>query len=302
MFSTDADARRSQLFGRKMDRRTFIGTATAAALMRRISFSQPQAEGEHRIEKIGLELYTVRDLLKKDFEGTLAQVAKIGYREVEFAGYINDMPHLNPPPKRAREILDANGLSAPACHVSYGILSADKWPKALEISETLGHKYIVNPSIDRALGKTSDGWKKAAEKFNWAGKESERSGIQFGYHNHVEEFEALPDGKLPYDILLSECDPKLVKMEMDLGWAHEAGIDPIKYFAKYPGRFPLVHVKDFDKNRMITDVGSGEIDWKPIFAKSELAGIKHYFVEHDQPVMPMETARKSYEYLEKLRF
>src|SRR5215813_15421314 len=166
---------------------------------------------ERRIERIGLELYTVRDLLQKDFGGTIAKVAKIGYKEVELAGYLNDLPNVNPPVKRAREILDANGLSAPSCHISYNMLSAENWPKVIEASEILGHKYIVNPSIDRDLVKTSDGWKKAAEKFNWAGKESGRAGIQFGYHNHVEEFKPLPGGKLPYDILLGEGDPKLVK-------------------------------------------------------------------------------------------
>jgi len=160
----------------------------------------------------------------------------------------------------------------------------------------------VNPSIDRELTKTPDGWKRAAETFNRAGEESLKSGIQLAYHNHVEEFKALPDGKLPYDILLSESDPKLVKMELDLGWAHEAKVDPLAYFEKYPGRFPLVHVKDFDNHDMMTEVGSGVIDWKAIFAKADLAGIKHYFVEHDQPMMPMESIQKSYAYLEKLRF
>jgi sugar phosphate isomerase/epimerase len=281
-----------------MNRRTFIGTAAAATLATRFAWSA----SEHRIEKIGLELYTVRDLLKKDFEGIIAKVAKIGYKEVELAGYLNDLPNVNPPVKRAKELLDSNGLSAPSSHISYNMLSVEKWPKVIEASETLGHKYIVNPSIDRALVKTSDGWKKAAEKFNWAGKESARSNIQFGYHNHVEEFKPLPDGKLPYDVLLSECDAKLVKMEMDLGWAHEAHADPLKYFEKYPGRFPLVHVKDFDQNGKMTEVGSGVIDWKAIFAKSELAGIKHYFVEQDESKDPMESIQKSFDYLEKLRF
>ena len=104
------------------------------------------------------------------------------------------------------------------------------------------------------------------------------------------------------DVLLAETDPKAVMMEMDIGWVHKAGADPLKYFAKHPGRFPLVHVKDFDKNGMMTEVGSGVIDWKAIFGKADLAGIKHYFVEHDQPMMPMESVQKSYAYLEKLRF
>jgi sugar phosphate isomerase/epimerase len=159
----------------------------------------------------------------------------------------------------------------------------------------------VNPSIDRELAKTADGWKRAAETFNRAGEETQKSGIQLGYHNHTEEFKAV-DGQLPYDILLSECDPNLLKMELDLGWIHEAGADPIAYFEKYPGRFPLVHVKDFDKNGMMTDVGSGVIEWAKIFAKSDVAGIKHYFVEHDNPMLPLETIQKSYDYLAKLHF
>ena len=280
-----------------MDRRTFIGTVGAAAVMGRWSW----AAEEHRIEKIGLELYTVRAALKEDFEGTLARVAQVGYKEVEMAGYFEHMSGWNPPPKAARKILDSHGLAAPSTHVPYAALSPENWPKVIEASEILGHKYIVNPSIDRSLVKTADGWKKAAETCNRAGEESKRSGIQFGYHNHVEEFKPI-DGQLPYDILLNSTDPKLVVMEMDLGWAHEAGADPVKYFAKYPGRFPLVHVKDFTKDRQMTDVGKGEIDWKTIFAKSDLGGIKHYFVEFDNPKSPFDSIQASYGYLEKLRF
>jgi sugar phosphate isomerase/epimerase len=280
-----------------MDRRTFLETLSAAAMMSRLSF----AAAEHRIERIGLELYTVRDALKKDFEGTLVKVAKIGYKEVEIAGYFEHMSGWNPQPKQVRQILDSDGLAAPSTHVPFSALSPDNWPKIIEASEILGHKYIVNPSIDRSLAKTADGWKRAAETFNRAGGESLKSGIQLGYHNHVEEFKPI-DGKLPYDILLTETDPKLLKMEMDLGWAHEAGVDPLTYFAKYPGRFPLVHVKDFDKNRTMVDVGKGEIDWKAIFAKAGLAGIKHYFVEFDDPKSPFDSIQASYTYLETFRF
>jgi sugar phosphate isomerase/epimerase len=280
-----------------MDRREFVAGTVAASMMTQMSW----AAADHKIEKIGLELYTVRDLLKKDFEGTLAQVAKIGYKEVEFAGYFENLSNLNPAPKKAKQILDGDGLTAPSTHVAYTALSPENWPKVIEASNVIGMKYIVNPSIDRELAKTADGWKKAAETFNRAGEESQKAGIQLGYHNHVEEFKAV-DGQLPYDILLSECDPNLLKMEMDLGWVHEAGADPFTYFTKYPGRFPLVHVKDFDKNGMMTEVGSGVIDWAKIFSKSDVAGIKHYFVEHDNPMLPMESVQKSYAYLEKLRF
>jgi sugar phosphate isomerase/epimerase len=280
-----------------MDRRTFIAGTVVASVATQITW----AAGDHKIEKIGLELYTVRDLLKKDFEGTLAKVAKIGYKEVELAGYFEHLSDLNPPPGKALQILDANGLTAPATHVAYSALAPENLAKVIEGSKTLGLKYIVNPSIDRELAKTADGWKRAAETFNRAGEEAQKSGIQLGYHNHTEEFKAV-DGQLPYDILLSECDPNLLKMELDLGWIHEAGADPIAYFEKYPGRFPLVHVKDFDKNGMMTDVGSGVIEWAKIFAKSDVAGIKHYFVEHDNPMLPFETIQRSYDYLVKLHF
>src|SRR5437667_3345228 len=281
-----------------MDRRTFVGSTVAAAVVSRLGW----AAAEHKINKIGVQLYTVRDLLQKDFEGTLAQVAKIGYKEVEFARYFEHVNELNPAPKKTREILDADGLSAPSTHVPYSALAPENWSKVIDAGKILGLKYIVNPSIDREVLKQPDGWKRAAETFNRAGAESLKSGIQLAYHNHVEEFKALPDGKLPYDVLLAESDPKLLKMEMDLGWAHVAGVDPIAYFKKYPGRFPLVHAKDFDKDGTMTEVGSGVVDWKAIFAKSNLAGIKHYFVDHDEPKAPLDSIKTSYQYLEKLRF
>ncbi|MBV9342928.1 MAG: sugar phosphate isomerase/epimerase [Acidobacteria bacterium] len=280
-----------------MDRRRFMASVGAMALARVSGW----AAESHHIEKIGVQLYTVRDLLSKDFEGTLREVARIGYKEVEFAGYLADITKLTPPPKRVREILDSLGLSAPSSHVPYTALARETWPRVLEASAAVGHRYVVNPAIDRDLAKRADGWKQAAETFNRAGRESSGLGIQLAYHNHTEEF--LPvQGKLPYDILLSECDGALVKMEMDLGWVHVAKADPLEYFARYPGRFPLVHVKDFDKDGTMTEVGRGIIDWKAIFSKSEQAGIKHYFVEHDQPKAPIESIRTSYAYLERLRF
>ncbi|HEV2713954.1 MAG TPA: sugar phosphate isomerase/epimerase, partial [Terriglobales bacterium] len=178
------------------------------------------------------------------------------------------------------------------------------------------HQYIVNPWIDDAVRKQPDGFKRAAATFNRAGKASTEAGMQFAYHNHW--FEYIPvNGKLPYDILLEESDPNLVKMEMDLCWTTLGGQDPVKYFDRYPGRFPLVHVKDLtsippitaggkqdfgDSMKEMTEVGSGVIDWKRIFAQSDKAGIKHYFVEHDNPKSPFDSIKTSYQYLAQLRF
>jgi sugar phosphate isomerase/epimerase len=275
-----------------MNRRTFLGTMTAATLIgTRLSW----AAADHKLDKIGVQLYTVRDDMKKDFSGTLAKVAQIGYREVEFAGLFDH------PAKEVRAMLDHNGLTAPSSHVPYESLGAN-WAHMLEDAKTLGQSYIVCPSVDESVRNQPDGWKQAADAFNRAGEASKKMGIQFGYHNHTPEFQPTKDGKLPYDILLTETDPKLVTMEMDLYWITKAGQDPLKYFDNYRGRFALVHVKDMKKDGSMTSVGDGTIDFKKIFAASDKAGIKHYFVEHDEPKSPLDDIRSSFQYLSKLRF
>jgi sugar phosphate isomerase/epimerase len=291
-----------------MNRRRFLETATTVTAATLLTSRLGWAAGDHKIEKVGLQLYTVRDLMKADFDGTIAKVAQIGYKEVEFAGYFGRTG------QQVRAAVDKNGLSAISTHVQYDELD-EKFPSVIETSKTIGMKYIVCPWIPEELRKSPDVWKQAAAKFNHCGEESKKAGIQFAYHNHWFEF--LPvNGKLPYDELLKECDANLVKMEMDLCWITAAGGDPLKYFNMYPGRFPLVHVKDLKKLPTITaggsqnfgdtvdltSVGNGVIDWKRIFAQSDKAGIKHYIVEHDKPENPFESITKSYDYLEKLRF
>jgi Sugar phosphate isomerases/epimerases len=293
---------------RAMNRRSFLETVTTVTAATLLSGRLGWAAAEHKINKIGVQLYTVRDLMKDDFEGTIAKVAQIGYKEVEFAGYFGRTG------QQVRAVLEKNGLTAPATHVQYDELD-DKFPSVIETSKTIGLKYIVCPWIPEELRKSPDIWKKAAEKFNHCGEESKKAGMQFAYHNHWFEF--LPvNGKLPYDELLKDCDANLVKMEMDLCWITAAGADPLKYFNMYPGRFPLVHVKDLKKIPKVTaggsqnfgdtvdltSVGSGIIDWKRIFAQSDKAGIKHYFVEHDKPENSLESIKASYEYLSKFRF
>lgn len=293
---------------RAMNRRSFLETVTTVTAATLLSGRLGWAAAEHKINRIGVQLYTVRDLMKDDFEGTIAKVAQIGYKEVEFAGYFGRTG------QQVRAVLEKNGLTAPATHVQYDELD-DKFPSVIETSKTIGLKYIVCPWIPEELRKSPDIWKKAAEKFNHCGEESKKAGMQFAYHNHWFEF--LPvNGKLPYDELLKDCDANLVKMEMDLCWITAAGADPLKYFNMYPGRFPLVHVKDLKKIPKVTaggsqnfgdtvdltSVGSGIIDWKRIFAQSDKAGIKHYFVEHDKPENSLESIKASYEYLSKFRF
>jgi sugar phosphate isomerase/epimerase len=298
-----------------IDRRKFVKTAvqtatgvTAASLLAD-KFSW--AAAEHRIERVGLQLYTVRDLMKDDFDGTIAKVASIGYKEVEFAGYFDKSP------KDVSDILKKNGLTSPSCHVGYDIVEK-KLSEQIEASHTIGHKFIVCPWIDEKQRAEPDGYKRAADLFQKAGEQTHKAGIQFAYHNHTFEFQPSPalGGKLPYDAILA-TDPKYVKMEMDLCWISVAGKDPIEYFNKYPGRFPLVHVKDMkslpqgaegptaspDKEMAnMTEVGGGIIPWKDIFANSGNAGIQHYFVEHDFPKDAFDSITNSYKYLSTLTF
>ena len=291
-----------------MNRRTFLETAGTVAAATLLTSRMGWAAGDHKIDKVGVQLYSVRDQMKADFDGTIAKVAQIGYKEVEFAGYFD---HTG---QQVRAACEKNGLSPISTHVQYDELD-DKFPSVVETSKTIGLKYIVCPWIPEELRKSPDIWKKAAEKFNRCGELSKKAGMQFAYHNHWFEF--LPvDGKLPYDQLLKECDANLVKMEMDLCWITAAGGDPLKYFNQYPGRFPLVHVKDLKKlpevstgggqdfgdHADLTSVGDGIIDWKKIFAQSDKAGIKHYIVEHDRPKDPFDSITKSYQYLSTLRW
>jgi sugar phosphate isomerase/epimerase len=317
---------------RRMNRRTFIGTSVAATLsavypdpVGAVSptwaadsahpFNCNPPDAAHQIDSIGLQLYTVRGTMKTDFEGTIAKVAATGYKEVEFAGYFGHAP------QDVRAILDKNSLAAPSCHVDYAVVEK-KWPETLEAAKIVGHSYIICPWIDEKQRAESAGWKRAADLFNKAGEAAQKEGIQFGYHNHSFEFQPAETlgGKLPYDFLLAETDPKLVAMEMDLCWISVAGKDPLAYFEKYPGRFPLVHVKDWVKDASsnsgyegamgqtvkygghMADVGQGSVDWKRIFAQSGEAGVKHYFVENDDPKSAFDDIKISYTYLRDLRF
>jgi sugar phosphate isomerase/epimerase len=290
-----------------MRRREFLGTLGTMALL---GARGARAAAERKLERVGLQLYTVRSLLKDDFEGTLAKVAEIGYGEVEFAGYFGRTP------KEVRAALDQNGLAPVSSHVEYELLG-EKWPATLESAAVIGHRFLICPMVPDDLRAQTDGWKKVAETFNRAAEASRDAGIRFGYHNHHMEL-ALVNGKRPYDTLLAETDPALVCMEMDLCWMTVGGADPLEYFHRYPGRFPLVHVKDVKAvptpgpseayvpfPRAIaemTDVGQGIIDWKRIFAQSKEAGIEHYIVEHDEPADPLSFMRNSFGYLTSLRF
>jgi sugar phosphate isomerase/epimerase len=273
-----------------MDRREAVRLLGALGL----SGSVSAGTAHRKIEPIGLQLYTVRAALEDDFDATLARVAAIGYREVEFAGYFGRTA------QQVRAALHRSGLSAPSAHVSLDAIGAG-WQGVIETALAIGHRYLVVASVGTVTDL--DGYRRIAERFNHAGEVAKTAGIRFAYHNHDFEFAPLA-GKLPYDVLLEATDPRYVCFEMDLYWISRGGQSPLTYFARWPGRIRLLHVKDAaaaPPHRM-ADVGAGMIDWRRILAGGIEEGVRHFFVEHDEASDPFASVTASYAYLRDLRF
>ena len=267
-------------------------------------------------KQIGLEVYTVRDLAAKDLEGTLAKIAEIGYKEIEPAG----AGYGGMQPKQFRAMLDRLGLAVPSTHE--GATAGPGLEKELEGFQIMGIKYteIRTPGPRAPQTSAEEGFKKEAARLNEYGKITSKFGMKMLFHNHSQEFQPFAaGGKLrPYDILLSETDPKLVTMQLDIGWASVAGQNILDMFKKNPGRFELWHVKDVrgikllpadmeQRARMraitLVPVGQGEVDYKPIFAAAEMAGMKHFCIEQDNAADwgdSIAAARVSFRNLNKL--
>ena len=249
---------------------------------------------------IGLQLYSVRNLLPKDFDGTLAKVRADGYTEVEAAGYYDK------PAAEFRKAMDNAGLRCVSTHHPLGVLRP-RLDELIEYGHNLGLDYIICSSSVRkdpeAKGPlTLDDWRYVAGEFNRIGEKVKAAGMTFGYHNHTPEF-GTEGGVVFYDELLKLTDPKLVCFEMDCGWVFAAGHDPVEYLSKTPERFPLLHVKDMarEANSQIhsTVMGRGLVSYKPILRAA--TGLKHYFIEQEEFDMdPIEALKLDAEYMRKL--
>jgi sugar phosphate isomerase/epimerase len=283
-----------------MQRRDFVRTTAAGLAATFLPWQVRAGTVSDRLDKIGVQLYTVRSLMERDFEGTLTRIARIGYREVEFAGYFGRAP------EEVKAILARLGLDSPAGHMPYeNLADGEKWGRILDQANRIGHRSVVIAWTPQEARQTLDDWKRVAEKFNWAGGKAREAGLTFAYHNHDFEFKIIGPGPIPFDLLLAETDPELVKIEMDLYWITLGGFDPLRYFEKYPGRFPMVHIKDMKtggERPQMVDVGQGDINFRSIFARRNQAGIRHFFMEHDEPADPMASVERSFHYLRGLEF
>jgi sugar phosphate isomerase/epimerase len=260
---------------------------------------------------IGIQLYAVKDSLAADPAATLRRLKEIGFGEVETAGFAGLSA------QAFRRLLDENGLGCPSAHLQF---HPGDLEHAFGEAQALGARYAVSPSLRALLrgvhggGMTLEEAHRTAELANSIAAQARSAGLQYVYHNHDFEF-ADQGGIIGYDVLLAETDPAVVQFEIDCGWMVVGGRDPRDYFRRYPHRFPMIHVKDFLPTPRAgggpsvapehpgAELGHGMIDYRPIFAAAEKAGLKHYFVEQEGPFTRMselEAARQAYAYLGRI--
>jgi sugar phosphate isomerase/epimerase len=277
-----------------ISRRRFVAQASAAALYTATNNSPARATPLGL--PLAIQLYSVRDQLKNDYEGTLLQVAQAGFREVESAGYFGKTA------AEVKQTLQKAGLRCVSAHHSHADLR-QKFDELLAFDKEIGVDYFIcssptfkeplppgTPANSRAM--TIDDWRWNAEQFNQMAEKTAAVGIRFGYHNHVHEFEPI-DGTIPYMELLRIMDPAKTTLELDCGWAMVAGVKPQDLMRDHPNRFSMLHIKDFKdlaaglKGAKVTELGMGNIDYRPIFQQAKKTQkIRHAFVEQEAFDMP----------------
>ncbi|OOQ61125.1 sugar phosphate isomerase/epimerase family protein [Mucilaginibacter pedocola] len=264
-------------------RRQFLaqaGIASAAAML------APQLLSAKGKTGVGIQLYSLRDYLPKDVKGVIANIAKAGYSEVETFGYSKEGGFWGLSAKEFSALLKANGLTTPSGHYGldefFGTGKMDQLNSYIDCALATGQTYIIIPGINHEFIKTKADFQTVAGKMNKIAEILKPKGLKLGYHNHNFEWHET-EGTTFYDTILNETDPKLVNMEMDLYWVVRAGYKPLEIFAKHPGRFTFVHVKDMDKTNpeLNTEIGSGSIDFRSILAQAKKGGIKHFIVEQE---------------------
>jgi sugar phosphate isomerase/epimerase len=261
------------------------------------SCKQPQQKHD---KYIGLQLWTVRDHMKKDVKSTIEAVGKMGYKFVEAAGY-SDGKFYGMEPEAFADLVKANGMDFLSSHTGQAVPDSTNrdevmawWDQCIAAHKAAGVKYIVQPFMDNVGYESIEGVQRYCDYFNAVGEKCNAAGIRFGYHNHDAEFKDI-DGQTIYDYLLQHTDPAKVFFEMDLYWITEGGKNPVDYFNKYPGRFLFWHVKDK------TELGGDDsvMDFKPIFADAQTAGMKYIVVEVEEyHYDPLKSAEKSLQFLE----
>jgi sugar phosphate isomerase/epimerase len=273
-------------------RRDFLKTAglmvAGSVLLPKFS----RSSSAKNIKDVGIQLYTVRKEMIEDPIATLKKLAKIGFKELESARS-DKGNYYGLAPKEIKKITGDLGMKIRSGHIHVD----NDWKKSIEEATETGQEYIISAVLP-SQGQTIEHYQASADEFNKLGEECKKANLSFGYHNHETEFETV-NGQVLYDILLNRCDPSLVKMEMDLGWVVASGHDPFEYFNKYPGRFPLWHLKDVDLVlKKSVEFGKGKVDIVGLLEQAKKSGMKYFFVEQeDYSVNAFESMEYDFNYL-----
>lgn len=258
------------------------------------------ADGAKHLKRIGIQLYTLRDAAHTDLDGTLRDIAAIGYKEVEL---LDSMRNFGMPSAKLRATLDSLGLRAPSTHIDTKAL--DDLPRLVDEAHTLGHQYVVVASLPLDPKTVSlDDYRRWADRFNTAGHTLRESGLWLGFHDEPENFKPI-DGKIPYDVMIARLDPKAVRLQLDTGNAAIGGIDPLVYMKEHADRYYLFHIKDAAKlgSQPDGELGTGIVNLKKILARAGSQNDKHFYIEQENyPGAPIDSAKRDYAYLSKLEF
>ena len=272
-----------------VSRRSFLAAAAASAAF--------AVRAESPSIPIGLELYSVRDDLEKDPQGTVRAVAKMGYQDVEFYA-----PYLDWTPQQAREmrrVLDDAGIHCWSTHNGLDSFG-DKLPHAIELNRIIGSRYVVLAHPGEVQGL--DGYKRIADRLNEATRKLKPVGLKAGYHNHQDEFKPI-DGKRPIEVIAANTD-KSVMLQFDVGTCVEVGGDPVAWVESNPGRIKSMHLKDWSPGRGYKVLfNEGVVPWKKLFAAAEsTGGVEYYLIEQEGSDYPeLDTAQRCLVAYRKLR-
>lgn len=278
-----------------MHRRTFVQALGGALASGPLSAFRDRSG---RLNRIGLELFSVRDAMQRDPERTLAAVAAAGYKDVELLWSFGNFGRT---PAQVRATLDKEGLRAPSAHVSPEVLLVG-WERSLAIAHQLGQDYIIVPSFSPDTSRSLDDWREWADRFNAAGAVARRAGIWLAFHNEADHMRPI-DGKVPYDVFVERTDPSVVRHQLDVGNMVMGGGDPLAYLARYRDRYWSFHLKDVLADRSSdTELGTGTVDFKRLLAGIPDIDRKPCYVEQEGAKDSLASARKNYEFLKNLEF
>jgi sugar phosphate isomerase/epimerase len=282
-----------------ISRREFLGKSAVTIAVAGCLWPAKQLKADPLELPIGCQLYPVGKLIAKDFEGTLRQLAAIGYRTIELcsppsyekSGFA---PLVSMKAVEVRKKIEAAGLRCESCHYGFQELK-DNLDDRIAYAKELGLKQMIVATFGLRQDATMADWAQAAGELNKIGERTKKDGIQLGFHNHNFEFREI-DGVLIYDKLMGELDPKFVKMQFQVA-VISLGYQAAPFFKKYPGRFLSLHLADWSPvEKKSVPVGAGVVDWKELFAAAKTGGVENYFVE-----MNMDALKASYPYLHDLK-